>query len=124
MRSIEFYQKHLDRVSRSFAFCIAKLDSPFREWTSLSYLLCRVLDTVEDSSWPDLKLRNSQYDELEGYLERLPAETQVAAWKSRFPRFNPRHGETASLPTPGRCSTISTPFPPPFATSSRKPSSA
>ena len=50
MQTISFYQTHLDRVSRSFAFCIKKLESPLRQWVSLAYLLCRVLDTVEDSS--------------------------------------------------------------------------
>ena len=51
MQTIGFYQTHLDRVSRSFAFCIKKLESPLRQWVSLAYLLCRVLDTVEDSIW-------------------------------------------------------------------------
>ena len=89
MRSQEFYQKHLDRVSRSFAFCIAVLEPPFREWTSLAYLLCRVLDTVEDSDWSDLNLRNRQYSELESYLDELPEETCVASWKNRFPSSIP-----------------------------------
>lgn len=48
----EFYQQHLDRVSRSFAFCIAQLPAPLREWIGLSYLLCRTLDTIEDAAWP------------------------------------------------------------------------
>ncbi len=47
----EFYQSHLDEVSRSFAFCIAQLKSPLKEWVGLSYLLLRVLDTIEDSHW-------------------------------------------------------------------------
>lgn len=48
----EFYQHHLDRVSRSFAFCIRQLPEPLRDWVSLSYLLCRTLDTIEDATWP------------------------------------------------------------------------
>ncbi len=48
----EFYQEHLDRVSRSFAFCIRQLPSPLRDWIALSYLLCRTLDTIEDAAWP------------------------------------------------------------------------
>jgi len=47
----EFYQAHLDRVSRSFAFCIRQLPAPLRDWVGLSYLLCRALDTIEDAKW-------------------------------------------------------------------------
>lgn len=55
----EFYQIHLDRVSRSFAFCIRQLPEPLRAWVGLSYLLCRILDTIEDSPWsePELQVR-------------------------------------------------------------------
>lgn len=47
----DFYQSHLDRVSRSFAFCIRQLPQPLRDWVGLSYLLCRTLDTIEDAPW-------------------------------------------------------------------------
>lgn len=90
MQSLNFYQGHLDRVSRSFAFCIAKLETPFREWVSLSYLLCRVLDTVEDSNWSDLKLKNEQFDALNCFLRALPEQLEVSAWKNRFPRSIPQ----------------------------------
>ena len=53
MRSGEFYQRHLDGVSRSFALCIPQLDQPFQERVALSYLLLRVLDTVEDAPFAD-----------------------------------------------------------------------
>ena len=85
MQSLEFYQMHLDRVSRSFAFCIVKLDPPFRQWISLSYLLCRVLDTVEDSPWEDGNLRDKQFKEFEGYLNSLPSQAVVSKWQARFP---------------------------------------
>ncbi len=57
----EFYQAHLDRVSRSFAFCISQLQEPLRHWISLSYLLCRVLDTIEDSLWPTEAMQKQAY---------------------------------------------------------------
>lgn len=47
----EFYQDHLNHVSRSFALCIAELEPPLREWVSMTYLLCRWLDTIEDAAW-------------------------------------------------------------------------
>lgn len=47
----DFYQKHLDRVSRSFAACIPQLEQPLRQYVSLTYLVCRILDSVEDARW-------------------------------------------------------------------------
>jgi phytoene/squalene synthetase len=85
MRDLEFYQGHLDRVSRSFAFCIQKLEPPYRQWISLSYLLCRVLDTVEDSLWPSSKLQDDQYAEFHSFMERPPTHEATLAWSARFP---------------------------------------
>ena len=51
MNNVDFYQNHLNKVSRSFAFCIPRLEGNLREWIGLSYLLCRLLDTVEDALW-------------------------------------------------------------------------
>lgn len=92
MRDLSFYQAHLDRVSRSFAFCIQKLEPPYRQWVSLSYILCRTLDTVEDSLWTGLDakdLRASQYAEFESFLDKLPSEAAVQAWTWRFPESIP-----------------------------------
>ncbi|MFL5814412.1 MAG: squalene/phytoene synthase family protein [Bdellovibrionia bacterium] len=93
MREIEFYQSHLDGVSRSFAFCIQKLDSPYRQWISLSYLLCRVLDTVEDSPWSDVTkgvtLQNAQYAEFNQFMDKLPTREATVAWAKRFPESIP-----------------------------------
>lgn len=58
MFDILFYQKHLNSVSRSFAFCIERLDSPLRDWVSLMYLLCRIIDTAEDVPWKNTKARS------------------------------------------------------------------
>jgi len=85
MQSIDFYQSHLNRVSRSFAFCIQKLDSPLRQWTSLSYLLCRVLDTVEDSPWGNVALRSGHYEDFESFIRSNPKKSVVAEWSSNFP---------------------------------------
>ncbi len=38
----------LDRVSRTFALTIRMLKEPFRTYASTAYLLCRIVDTVED----------------------------------------------------------------------------
>ena len=57
----DFYQIHLDRVSRSFAFCIEQLRDPLREWVGLSYLLCRVVDTIEDAAWTEPAERSEAF---------------------------------------------------------------
>lgn len=62
-------QFHLENVSRSFAFCIARLESQLRHSVGLAYLLCRVLDTVEDSHWPQADA--NQAAAFDGFLEML-----------------------------------------------------
>ena len=82
---LHVYQQHLDRVSRSFALCIQQLTEPLRGWTSLSYLLCRVLDTVEDSKWLSIADRDLQYCELDAFARQCPTESSYQAWAARFP---------------------------------------
>lgn len=79
------YQKHLDRVSRSFAFCIARLEGDFRGWVGLSYLVCRILDTVEDALWPDAAAREEAFVTFEKFLLEGAEPGDVAAWVSGFP---------------------------------------
>ena len=85
MLDVSYYQQHLDRVSRSFAFCIARLEGDFRAWVGLSYLLCRILDTVEDALWPDSVSRDSAFNEFEKFLMEGASQPEISAWASRFP---------------------------------------
>jgi phytoene/squalene synthetase len=80
-----FYQTHLDRVSRSFAFCLAELQPPFRSWLSLAYLLFRLLDTVEDAPWVDPDEQARQFAELDAFIGAMPADETLTAWIGRFP---------------------------------------
>ncbi len=81
----EFYQTHLDRVSRSFAFCIARLGSPLREQVGLSYLICRVLDTVEDANWSKKSGQAEQFAKFEQLLVSPFSDADFGAWKNNFP---------------------------------------
>ncbi len=65
----EFYQEHLNHVSRSFALCIAELESPLREWVSMTYLLCRWLDTIEDAAWQSKDLQAKAFSEFVTFFE-------------------------------------------------------
>jgi phytoene/squalene synthetase len=84
MSEIAFYQSHLDRVSRSFAFCISRLEGELREWVSLSYLLCRLLDTVEDAPWPEADRQDEAFRRFESFLREEPSPEEVAEWAAGF----------------------------------------
>jgi phytoene/squalene synthetase len=85
MRPPDFYQRHLDAVSRTFALCIPRLDAPFRERVALSYLLLRVLDTVEDAPFSDRLLQQRQFNSFRQFLQERPTRAQVDAFRSNFP---------------------------------------
>lgn len=85
MRSGEFYQRHLDAVSRSFALCIPQLAQPFRERVALSYLLLRVLDTVEDAPFSDKERQERHFETFRGFLRAQPSPAQVEAFVKAFP---------------------------------------
>lgn len=82
----DFYQNHLDRVSRSFAFCIRQLPQPLRDWIGLSYLLCRVVDTIEDSAWSDLQAQLHAFQQFDAGLLNRAALSPLAEWQETFPR--------------------------------------
>lgn len=89
MQPVSFYQDHLNRVSRSFAFCIARLEGDLRLWVSLSYLLCRVLDTVEDVSWPETSAQKKAFEDFNSFLISPPSFTALQAWLQLFPASIP-----------------------------------
>src|SRR5467141_4377707 len=85
MRPPEFYQRHLDAVSRSFALCIPQLDQPLRDQVALSYLLLRVLDTVEDAPFADRALQQRQFTAFRQFLVKMPTRAQIDAFRASFP---------------------------------------
>jgi phytoene/squalene synthetase len=87
---LEFLQAHLDRTSRSFAFCIKELNPSFRQIVSLSYLLCRILDTVEDFQYSTLEEKNRQFDLFESFILTQPSKEQVDTWIAAFPANLPK----------------------------------
>jgi farnesyl-diphosphate farnesyltransferase len=44
-----YLQTWMDRVSRSFAVVVACLEAPLNSYMSAAYLICRVIDNIEDS---------------------------------------------------------------------------
>jgi phytoene/squalene synthetase len=83
--STSAYQHHLNRVSRSFAYCIARLDAPLRDQVGLSYLLCRILDTVEDSCWLEVGDQVQAFMSFESFLYSRPSGAEVRSWREGLP---------------------------------------
>jgi farnesyl-diphosphate farnesyltransferase len=75
----------LDRVSRTFALTIRMLREPLRTYASAAYLLCRIVDTVEDAETlsTDVKCRY-----LRALCDRIkdPALMRSPADGELFPR--------------------------------------
>lgn len=47
---LDYTRQALERVSRTFALGISKLRDPLRDEIGVAYLICRVLDTIEDTT--------------------------------------------------------------------------
>jgi phytoene/squalene synthetase len=81
----DLYQAHLDRVSRSFAFCIRQLPQPLRDWVGLSYLLCRVVDTIEDAAWASPEAQFVAFSKFDRALLSIDSILDVSDWLPDFP---------------------------------------
>ena len=96
-QGLNFYQDHLDRVSRSFAFCIKQLKGDFRLQVGLSYLVFRILDTIEDVAWVDFATQKRAFDSFNRFmLETDWTDDDVKTWVSTFPTEVPE-GEKVLL---------------------------
>lgn len=95
MQNDSFYQNHLNQVSRSFAFCIAKLPQPLKQYVGLSYLLCRVLDTIEDSHWSNQDVKQQAFSSFQSFLVELPNPALVERLQIQVALCNPKPTELA-----------------------------
>ena len=43
-----YLTQHMNKVSRSFALVVSCLEEPLQQQMSTAYLICRVLDNIED----------------------------------------------------------------------------
>lgn len=88
MSESSLHQLHLDRVSRSFAFCIARLPEPLKNYVGLSYLLCRIVDTTEDAIWTNQNFKKNSFIEFQNFLTTEPLPSQVSAWVNTLSENN------------------------------------
>ena len=84
-----FYYQHLERVSRSFSFCISALTSPAKEWVALSYLLLRVVDTIEDCVWDSSHCQYLAFQELKSFFLSPPNQATLITWLKTLPTTIP-----------------------------------
>jgi len=87
MQPYWFYHQHLDRVSRSFSFCILELSEDTKRWVALSYLLFRVLDTIEDACWMNAEDQLVTFKQFQEFLSASNhwEEGDIQHWLKRFP---------------------------------------
>ncbi|MEK6775007.1 MAG: squalene/phytoene synthase family protein [Bdellovibrionota bacterium] len=90
MNQDQIYSHHLKNVSRSFAFCIDRLNSPFKHWVGLAYILCRLVDTIEDSPWKKISQQTEAFEEFETFILRLPEKEKVDQWATTFAEEIPK----------------------------------
>ncbi len=74
MREKEICWEILPKVSRSFALCIRILPKPLNEQMMVSYLIYRVLDTIEDSN-AALETKKELFDEFTALLSKRKIDT-------------------------------------------------
>ncbi len=77
MKDIERCWQILPNVSRSFALCIRILPDPINEQMMLSYLVYRILDTIEDSRAP-LETKKKLFDSFLRLLARKENSPEAA----------------------------------------------
>jgi farnesyl-diphosphate farnesyltransferase len=79
---ITYLDKWMNKVSRSFALVVASLEEPMSHYLEVAYLICRVIDTVEDCmsapAWKDLR-----FEEIKQLLVRPSlAKLILPVWDS------------------------------------------
>jgi farnesyl-diphosphate farnesyltransferase len=76
LRAEMLAEQSLQEVSRSFAFTIPQLPSELRRIVTNAYLICRIVDTIEDEEALSIDEKRSFFDEFHSVLNRslLPQE--------------------------------------------------
>lgn len=85
----KFHEPHLLRVSRSFAYGIGRLEPRLKARVGLGYLLCRILDTVEDAIWSTPVQQLDAFAAFDSFLLKVPGAGAVETWVSSFPKSIP-----------------------------------
>lgn len=78
-----YLHERMEAVSRSFALVVPVLESPFNHYMATAYLLCRVVDNIEDCTQTDA-WRFQRFEEFIRLLdEPINAQEIVTSWERR-----------------------------------------
>ncbi len=80
--------------------CISQLTSPAKEWVALSYLLLRVVDTIEDLNWSHESTQYDAFKHLKLFLITAPSKQQFSDWLDLFPELIPLSEKNLILDLP------------------------
>lgn len=78
MQDLEYQQRMLPCVSRTFALTVPRLPDPLDDIVANAYLLCRIADSVEDDPWLDDRVRRELHDLLPEVVDQPAAATRFA----------------------------------------------
>jgi len=79
---VAYLEQHLGSVSRSFALVIPFLEMPLRQYLATAYLLCRVVDNIEDCVQPSA-WKQQRFVEFSQLLRSPDAASAILAhWQN------------------------------------------
>jgi farnesyl-diphosphate farnesyltransferase len=100
---IRYLEDQMKKVSRSFALVVSHLEQPLREFLSAAYLICRVVDNIEDTTEP-FEWQRQRFDDFFALLDAPARAVEILArWGAeRWPGLTdderrlmgPEHGTT------------------------------
>ena len=77
---ITYLDTWMNKVSRSFALVVASLEDPMSHYLGVAYLICRVIDNIEDCHQP-FDWKTARFQEISHLLlEPSQAEAILKIW--------------------------------------------
>jgi farnesyl-diphosphate farnesyltransferase len=67
-QDINYLETWMNKVSRSFAVVVSVLEEPLRSYMASAYLLCRVIDNIEDCTAP-IDWKKARFQEISQMLD-------------------------------------------------------
>lgn len=76
-----YLSEYMNKVSRSFTLVAPQVESPLNDYLATAYLICRVVDNIEDCTIP-YQAKKSRFSEFSDLLERSEnAEKILKRWE-------------------------------------------
>jgi len=95
---VAYLNNWMQKVSRSFALLVPWLEPPLNHYLATAYLICRVVDNIEDCSHPT-EWKNRRFAEATQLLAEpeLAAEVLTGWQKENWPGLTPEEQQMMSL---------------------------